>query len=507
MTHKLGLHWLRYHQDGRDLEHIEQMQYSSIKPFQWMWNNPGFCADLLAVLPGDSYILARDHPLSEQKQDMWHDPVGTGQRHANEWAEKVRSRQYHLPTDRTFFLGINEPDATNGDRSAIDRYTVAYLDRLKQHGLRGGAFNFSTGHPRTVDGTPNTPADYSVFESSHAAIVRGHHIAVAHIYGTRAVPLAPGHADRLTACNWTDVEWVIGEFGIDEHVIGGGEHIGFHGGFEGRLAEYCKWLDTAIMGTDAVFPYIHSYEVFTFDFSHPWDSFDVRAIREALEAYDWQHAKVGDGPKPDDKPVDVYLPSISKPGAQQEVSMSIIDPLVAAALIKVESAGRPFDRDGRVLIRFENHIFKQKLGNDALYARHFQHGSPVWTGHKWRRSEGEAWQEVHTGNQASEHAAFEFAKSLSRDAAFQSISMGLGQIMGFNARRVGFASAEVMYTAFLDDAMQVFGFMNFFLSDPELYQAVQRKDWRTIARLFNGPGNVDPVASKLEAAYRKLLGG
>ena len=310
MTHKLGMHWLRYHQDKHDLEHIERMQYPSIKPFQWMWNNAGFCADLLTVLPGDSYILARDHPLSEQKAEMWADPKGTGQRHADEWAEKVRSRQYHLPVDRTFFLGINEPDATNGDRGAIDTYNVSYLTRLQQHGLRGGAFGFSTGHPRTVDGTPNTPADYSVFESSHAAIVRGHHIAVAHIYGTTAVPLAPGHYDRLTACNWTDVQWVIGEFGIDEYVIGGGEHVGFHGGYEGRLDEYCRWLDYAIMGIEAIFPFIHSYQVFTFDFSHPWDTFDVRTIREALEAYQWQHGEGGTVTEPDDKPYETNLPFV-----------------------------------------------------------------------------------------------------------------------------------------------------------------------------------------------------
>ena len=506
MTHKLGMHWLRYHQDGRDLEHIERMQYPSIKPFQWMWNNAGFCADLLTVLPGDSYILARDHPLSEQKAEMWHDPVGTGQRHADEWAEKVRSRQYHLPIDRTFFLGINEPDATNGDRSAIDRYNTTYLTRLQQHGLRGGAFNFSTGHPRTVDGTPNTPADYSVFESSHAAMVRGHHIAVAHIYGTTAVPLAPGHYDRLTACNWTDVEWVIGEFGIDEHVIGGGEHIGFHGGLEGRLGEYCQWLDTAIMGIEAIFPYIHSYEPFTFDFSHPWGSFDVRVIREALEAYDWQHGKGGSVTEPDERPVDIYLPGIGT-GSSQGASMGIIDPLVGQTLIEVESGGRAFGPDDKPLIRFENHIFKGKLGNDALYYRHFQHGSPVWTGHKWRRGEGDPWREVHTDNQADEYAVFQLALSLSRQAAYESISMGLGQIMGFNARRVGFPSAEAMFANFHNEAMQVLGFINFFLSDPQLAQAVQSKDWRTIARLYNGPGNVDSVAPLLESTYNQLLGG
>lgn len=287
MKSLLGCHWIRTHPDSRDYAHIEAMQYRSVKLFEWHWSDRDACRDLLAVLPHDSYILARDHPLSEQKQDMANDPEGTGVRHANEWALKVAMGQVHVPTDRTFFLGINEPDATTGDRDGIDRYTAAFLTRLKVHGLRGGAFNFSTGHPRTVDGTPNTLADYSVFERSHRSITDGNHIAVLHIYGTAAFPCAPGHYDRLNACTWQDVEWVVGEFGIDEHVIGGGPHDGYQVPFNGHLADYCAWLDTAIMGiADSR---IHSYQVFTYDFSHPWDTFDIHPIRDALEAYEWQH--------------------------------------------------------------------------------------------------------------------------------------------------------------------------------------------------------------------------
>lgn len=311
---KLGLHWIRVHPDSGDLAHIERMQYPSVKLFEWHWSDRDACAGLLAVLPKNAYILARDHPLSEQKEGVWHNPEAHGRSHADQWAEKVRRRQYHLPTDRTFFLGVNEPDATHGDRDAIDRYTEAYLVRLQAHGLRGGAFNFSTGHPRTVDGTPNTLADYSVFERSHAAIVRGHHIAVAHIYGTGAVPLAPGNYDRLRACTWQDVEWVIGEFGIDEHVIGGGAHVGFHGHFAGRLGDYCGWLDTAIQGIEAIFPYIHSYQAYTFDYSHPWGTFDTRAIREALESYPWQHGSAsGNGGT-------VYIPVVTTPDTGGHVS-------------------------------------------------------------------------------------------------------------------------------------------------------------------------------------------
>jgi murein DD-endopeptidase MepM/ murein hydrolase activator NlpD len=310
MSHKLGLHWIRVHPDGRDYSHIERMQYPSVKQFEWHWNNRDACRDLLAVLPRDAYILARDHPLSEQKQDMWNDPVGTGTRHANEWAMKVASGNYHMPVERTFFLGINEPDATNGDRAAIDRYTAAFLNRLRVHGLRGGAFNFSTGHPRTKDGTGNTKADYSVFEESHQAIVAGHHIAVAHIYGSSATPCVPGHYDRLWACDWQDVQWVIGEAGADEHVTTGGAHDGYLRTM--NPPDYCRWLDELIMGVND--PRIHSYQVFTYDFSHPWDSFDVRPIRDALEGYDWQHAKqkhtthipiVGTPPQPVEPPASV----------------------------------------------------------------------------------------------------------------------------------------------------------------------------------------------------------
>lgn len=328
MTSLLGLHWLREHPDNRrDLAHIEAMQYPSIKLFKPAWDNRDFCRDLLTVLPRDAYILARDHDLSEQKEDMWRDPDWAGANHADQWIDKVQGGQVYLPTDRTFFLGINEPDATSGDRDKIDRYTAAFLRRLQAAGLRGGAFNFSTGHPRTVDGTPATQADYSVFERSHRAIVEGHHLGVLHIYGTGAVPCAPGHFDRLWACDWQDVEWVVGEFGADEHVIGGGNHDGFHAFFNGRLNDYCAWLDTAILGIND--PRIHSYQVFTCDFSHPWDSFDIRPIRDALEGYDWQHVKAAT------RPFETHLPNIVSEGPTPSAPVGYI---VAPAGLNLRSA-------------------------------------------------------------------------------------------------------------------------------------------------------------------------
>ena len=305
MTHKIGMHWIRVHPDQGDLPHVQRMGYRSVKLFEWMWSDKDFCAALLPMLCTDALIVARDHPLSEQHADMWHDPEGTGKRHADEWLDKLASGRYHLPIERTRFLGLNEPDATNGDRAAIDLYTATFLRRLAAHGLKGGAFNFSTGHPRTVDGTGNTQADYSVFERSHQAIVEGDHIAVLHIYGTAAHPCVPGHYDRLRNCPWQDVQWIVGECGIDEHVIGGGPHDGYQVPYAGQLNNYVGWLDALIMGVND--PRIHSWMPFTYDFSHPWSTFNVQPIRDAMEGYQWQHAIASPTPAP---PVEIHLPII-----------------------------------------------------------------------------------------------------------------------------------------------------------------------------------------------------
>lgn len=99
--------------------------------------------------------------------------------------------------------------------------------------------------------------------------------------------------------------------GADEHVVGGGNHDGFLISMRDNPARYCQWLDQLIMGIND--SRIHSYQVFTHDFSHPWSSFDIRPIRDALESYDWQHVKQ-QPPKPDTplptKPHEVHLPQV-----------------------------------------------------------------------------------------------------------------------------------------------------------------------------------------------------
>lgn len=500
-SNRLGMHWIREHPDNqRDLEFIRRARPASIKLFLPAWSDWGFCRELVAALPDDCIILARDHELSEQKQDMWRDPVGTGRRHGDEWFEKVQRSQYHLPTARSYFLGINEPDATSGDRAAIDLYTVAFLDTLRSHGLKGGAFNFSTGHPRTLDGTGATPPDYGFFERSRQAIVRGGHIAVQHIYGTAAEPCVPGHYDRLKACPWRDVTWVIGECGIDEHVATGGEHHGYLIALHPPTL-YPQWLEKLIRWANN--PRIHSWMPFTYDFSHPWASFDVRQVNDDFVAWQWQGADIAPAPGE----VTVHLPIVENGGApapapEPPAPQGIVDPLVLEAILQIESGGRAVGEQGYPVIRFEAHILKQQLGDDATWAGRFRHGSPQWTGQEMC-IDG-VWQPIHTGAQANEWAAYDIAVQMDAEAAAQSISMGAAQIMGFNHARIGYPSAQAMLRAFRNANVQVIGFINFLLSDSTLWTAVRAYDWRTIARLYNGAGAVDTYAPLLENKYNEL---
>ena len=184
--------------------------------------------------------------------------------------------------------------------------------------------------------------------------------------------------------------------------------------------------------------------------------------------------------------------------------MNIIEPRAAAAVLDVESGGEGFGPGGKLLIRFESHIFKPRLGNDAVFNRHFQHAEAQPWAHPqyFRRSEGDAWQPIHTGGQGTEWAAFELARSLHAEAAYLSISMGAAQIMGFNAQRVGYPSAKTMFDAFGKSlAHQMVGFFNYILSDMDLYNAMRAHDWRTIAKLYNGTGSVDHYAGLLQQAY------
>jgi hypothetical protein len=165
----------------------------------------------------------------------------------------------------------------------------------------------------------------------------------------------------------------------------------------------------------------------------------------------------------------------------------------------------------KAVIRFENHILFDQWGrrHAAAYDAHFQHGGrppaigdacrgssgefASWKCHAWRPDTSRPFVACHQG-QAQEYEVLEFARELAGDAiALQCISIGGCQVMGFNFKKLGFDDPKQMFDAFQDNEIaQVRGFFAFCQNtgSGEAVAALQRADWATFARIYNGSGNV-----------------
>lgn len=190
----------------------------------------------------------------------------------------------------------------------------------------------------------------------------------------------------------------------------------------------------------------------------------------------------------------------------QVARMLGIDPAVAVAVLVAESGGRLFGPDGRMIIRFENHIFFRQWGqsNPAPFNACFRYDeSRPWTGHQWCPAGDALWQDCHRGGQASEWAVFGQAQRMADRAAKRSISMGGAQIMGFNHARLGYESAEAMFDAFATSGRgQIVGFFDF-IKGPGTSSgkivALQNQDYESFASQYNGPGQAAAYAAIIRA--------
>jgi|GEM_PF-1811188 len=191
-----------------------------------------------------------------------------------------------------------------------------------------------------------------------------------------------------------------------------------------------------------------------------------------------------------------------------------IDPAIAVAVLMAESGGAAFGADGRMIIRFENHIFYNQWGKDnqTRFAQHFAFDPVVtWKNHQWRPDPNAPWRTCHPtqGGQLLEWLVFDFARRLDESAAMLSISMGAPQIMGFNHRDIGYASVREMFNAFQSsDESQITGLFRF-IEVKRAVAAIQQGDLRRFATIYNGAGQADAYATIIQrnlASFRALTG-
>lgn len=171
------------------------------------------------------------------------------------------------------------------------------------------------------------------------------------------------------------------------------------------------------------------------------------------------------------------------------------------AVNEVESRGSGFFAPGRPAILFERHIMRRRLllieGDEDLNGRvaQLERDYPALVN---SRPGG------YAGGLA-EYPRLARAKMLEHDAAIESASWGLFQIMGFHWSALGYASAQAFEQAMqASEANHLDAFVRFIEADPALHKAMKAHKWAAFARIYNGPAYARNLYDvKLSRAYSR----
>lgn len=154
------------------------------------------------------------------------------------------------------------------------------------------------------------------------------------------------------------------------------------------------------------------------------------------------------------------------------------------AIIEVESGGIGFASDtGKIIIQFEPSWFKRK--------------SPYTPSGKWSQNGVE--------RQSQEWLAFNDAFSKNPNAAMESTSIGLMQVMGFHYSLLGFKTVGAMWDfAKVSEANQLELGLKFIKSNEKMYNALKANDFNTFAYYYNGSAYKKfNYHTRMQAAHNK----
>ncbi len=176
-----------------------------------------------------------------------------------------------------------------------------------------------------------------------------------------------------------------------------------------------------------------------------------------------------------------------------------IEPAALLAIAEVESGGQAFAIvDGRhePLIRFEGHYFDQRLsGSNRTRARAEGLSSPA------------AGEIANPPGQAARWKMLERAAAIDGRAAYESVSWGLGQVMGAHWAWLDFADVDALVAEARQGAAGQARLMARYIEKAGLAAAIRSHDWEAFARGYNGPGyRRHAYHVKMAAAYARHTG-
>jgi hypothetical protein len=180
----------------------------------------------------------------------------------------------------------------------------------------------------------------------------------------------------------------------------------------------------------------------------------------------------------------------------------------AAAVLLVESGNAGFASTGKMVIRFENHIFHDQWGaeHEDVFGQHFQYNpGQTWVDHMFRADPAGEWESFH-GIQTKEWEVLEFARSLDDEKALNSISMGAAQVMGFNHGTLGYPSARAMFDAMSGSLKpQLNGMFAYIENSSTCLEGLRNGDFTQFASGYNGSGQAEHYGNLIAGAVDSYL--
>lgn len=169
------------------------------------------------------------------------------------------------------------------------------------------------------------------------------------------------------------------------------------------------------------------------------------------------------------------------------------------AIIDVEASGQGFINDDTLpKILYEPHVMyklltqrgKVSIRNDLMKA-HPRLCYPRWGTHRY-------------GPVAEQHIRLGHAASFDRDCALESCSWGMGQVMGYHWKSLGYESLQAFINAmYKDEASQVDAMLRF-IKVNGLLTHLKTRNWAAFAKGYNGAGYIkNQYHTKLAKAYAK----
>lgn len=178
-----------------------------------------------------------------------------------------------------------------------------------------------------------------------------------------------------------------------------------------------------------------------------------------------------------------------------------VAPCMLSAVAQVESGGAGFRRDGKVVVRFEKHVFirelrKQNASGTMLMKAKSLTGSNMNT----------LLSAMSIEDQDIAMSSVERALQLDDYCALMATSWGMFQIMGFNHKLAGYDTVQSFVEDQAKGEREQLGAFCTFLKNNHLVPYLFKQQYAEFARRYNGPGyRANRYDTKLKDAYLKCL--